>query len=383
MRKGVRSTVGLAFSVVRKRRLIVIGPLPPPIHGVTVSTSLVLANRTLRSVFEVAHVDTSDHRDGRNVGHWDATNVQVGLRNVATLIGALKGRPGTVYLPISQSPGAFLRDSLFICAARLRGWRVAIHLRGSEILQFYESRSRAFQWWARHVFRLVSSAAVMGDSLRDVFGELVAPDKVVVVPNGTPRPSRGRAPASSELTVLFLSNLRRRKGIVEAVEAACIAAARVPHARFVFAGGWEDAQLEAELRRKAAPLGDRIEFLPPVFGAAKDDLLAAAAILLFPPREPEGHPRVVLEAIAAAVPVVTTDQGAIAETVADGISGFVVPTSSPELIAERVTRLLFDNELRERMSRAALATYESRFTQEIADQTLVDWLDSISRASRR
>jgi glycosyltransferase involved in cell wall biosynthesis len=169
---------------------------------------------------------------------------------------------------------------------------------------------------------------------------------------------------------------------VEAVEAACVTAADVPHARFFFVGAWEDRQLEIALRTKAAPFGDRIRFLPPVTGSAKDHLLTSASVFVFPPRESEGHPRVVLEAIAASLPVVATDQGAVAETITDGVDGFVLPTCDPQLIADRVTRLLLDHQLRERMSGAALATYESRFTQEIADRTLADWLESISRESR-
>ncbi len=361
-----------------KPRLIVIGPLPPPIHGVTVSTSLVLANQALKSSFELTHVDTSDHRDGANIGRWDLTNVLIGLRNIASLSRALRGNKGTVYLPISQSSGAFLRDSLLIQVSRLRGWRVAIHLRGSEILELYESRGRLFQLWARSTLGGVTAAAVMGESLRGTFGQLVAPDRVAVVPNGTPPPAR-RPSLRNGSTVLFLSNLRRRKGVIEAFEAARITAAEVPHARFVFVGAWEDEQLEMDIRARAAAVGDRIQFQPPVSGSTKQDLLANASVLLFPPRKPEGHPRVVLEAIAAGLPVVTTDQGAIAETIADGLNGFVVRSSDPVAIADRLTRLLLDDELRARMSSAALATYESRFTQEIADATLADWLRSVSR----
>lgn len=363
-----------------KRRLIVIGPLPPPVHGVTVSTSLVLANKILRGTFDVTHVDTSDHRGRENVGRWDFTNVAVGLKNLATLLSALRGHRGTVYLPISQSTGAFLRDSLFIRAARLRGWQVAIHLRGSEILRFYESQGRVFRWWARRTLGGVSSAAVMGESLRWVFGPLVASDRVAVVPNGTPRLTPGNVQRNGS-TVLFLSNLRRRKGVVEALEAAVITAAEVPHACFVFAGAWENDQLEAELRERSTLLGDRIEFLSPVSGTAKDDLLRRSSVLLFPPREPEGHPRVVIEAIAAGLPVVATDQGAIGETITDGVNGFLLAKPDPRELADRLKRLLLEDELQERMSREALAVYESRFTQEIADRRMAEWLESVAGAT--
>ena len=356
-----------------KSRLIVIGPLPPPAHGVTISTSLVLGNETLRERFQVMHLDTSDHRSGRNVGRWDITNVVLGVRDLVRLTHLVRGRPGVVYLPISQSSGAFLRDSLFMHLARLRGWRIAIHLRGSEILRFYRLQPRLYRWWIRQTLGRVSSAAVVGESLRGVFGELVPAERIAVVANGTPRIDL-RNVERRERQVLFLSNLRRRKGVVEAVSAALAVSRSVPEARFVFAGAWEDDELERTVREMAAPLDGRIEFRQAVYGREKDELVAASGVLLFPPREPEGHPRVVLEAISAGLPVVATDRGAIAETIEDGVSGFVLPEPDPSALAERLTRLLQDGDLYRSMSRAAFARYEERFTQAEADHSLATWL---------
>jgi glycosyltransferase involved in cell wall biosynthesis len=360
-------------------RLIVIGPLPPPQHGVAVSTALVLANASLREHFAVTHVDTSDHRLGRNFGRWDLPNVLLGLRSTARLARALTGPRGTVYLPISQNPAAFLRDSLFIWLATLRDWRVAIHLRGSEMVPFYRAQRRTYQWWMRRTLVRVQSAAVVGESLRGAFGGLVTEDRIAVVANGTP-PIDLAASEPRSAQVLFLSNLRRRKGVIESVAAACAVATRVPHARFVFAGGWEDDVLEREMRSKAKPFSGRIEFCEPVSGRDKERLLTSSSVFLFPPREPEGHPRVVLEALAAGLPVVTTDRGAIGETVEDGISGYVLAEPDPAVLAERVERLLESDELRNAMSHAALTRYREHFTQAAADRRLTEWLTEVSEA---
>lgn len=359
-----------------KPRLIVIGPLPPPYHGVTVSTSLVLANRRLGARFRMDHLDTSDHRT-QGVGRWDLTNVTVGLRSAATLLARTGGEPGVVYLPLSQNAGGFLRDSLFIHAAAARGWKVALHLRGGEFNLFYKASPAPLRSWIRASLRRVDSIAVMGSSLRSVFQDLVPPDRIAVVPNGTPEPRTNGVRRGAD-TVLFLSNLRRRKGVVETFEAALLVVRDHPSARFVFVGEWEDPKLEQDLLARAAFADGRIEFRSRAVGAEKDTLLASAAMLLFPPVEPEGHPRVVLEAIAAGLPVVTTDRGAIAETVVDGKSGFVLPDPAPADLAARVLLLLRDSELRERMGRAARETYLARFTQEQADLRLAEWLEGVA-----
>jgi glycosyltransferase involved in cell wall biosynthesis len=357
--------------------VIVVGPLPPPVHGVTVSTSLILANQRLRERFEIEHLDTSDHRSGANIGTWDLANALAALGAIGRLTPRLRGPKGVVYLPLSQSTPGLLRDSLLVWTARLFGWKVAAHLRGSEFRAMFDRSPRLWRSWLRAMLRRLDSVAVMGESLRTLFTGLVAPERIRVVPNGTPEPESFGSGADPR-HVLFLSNLKRRKGVVEAVQAALLVLEREPTARFTFAGSWESPELERELRARSEAADGAISFRTAVRGREKDRLLSSATMLLFPPVQPEGHPRVVLEALAAGVPVVTTDRGAIAETVVDGECGFVLPEPRPEEIADRVVTLLRDRHLRARFSRSARRRYLDRFTEERAGATLVDWLADIA-----
>jgi D-inositol-3-phosphate glycosyltransferase len=71
-----------------------------------------------------------------------------------------------------------------------------------------------------------------------------------------------------------------------------------------------------------------------------------------------------LEAMACATPVVGSRVGGIKWSVADGETGCLIPPRDPEALAERLTRLLSDARLRERMGRAARRRVEERFTWE-------------------
>ena len=359
---------------MKRTRLVVIGPVPPPRHGVTISTALVLSNPLLRERFDVIHLDTSDRRGRENIGAWDFANVRGGLAALARLVSLLRRGRGIVYLPISQSAPGFLRDSLFILAAGMRrGWRVAVHLRGSELHDFYSAASRPLRFWIRLTVARVDSLAVMGESVRHAVRDLVPPSRIAVVPNGTSDPGPSRGPRNVS-TVLFLSNLLRRKGVREAVEAALIVVDRHPSAQFIFAGDWEDDGLERELRLRAQPAGDRIRFVGSVDDDEKRDLLLSSGMLLFPPVRPEGHPRVVIEGLAAGLPLITTDRGTIAETVGPEGAAFVLDEPTPEALADCVLSVLADDELRVRMGAAARARFLSRYTQEAADRRLADWL---------
>jgi glycosyltransferase involved in cell wall biosynthesis len=359
-----------------KPTLVVVGPLPPPYHGVTISTSLVLANPNLHEFFDVRHVDTSDPRSGENIGRWDWTNVAIATRALIRLWRETPGRKGLVYLPLSQSSAGFIRDSLLIQIAARRGWKVAGHLRGGEFRSFYEASPWLFRIWTRATLRRITSIAVMGESLRSLFEGLVPRRRTAVVPNGSPEPAVDVA-VRDDTTILFLSNLRCRKGIVEAVEAARLVTREHDRARFLFVGAWEGEGLARDLRERAAVANGRIQFMDPVVGTDKDRLLSSVGIVLFPPIEPEGHPRVVLEALATGTPVVTTDRGAIAETIVDGQTGFVLPNPDPTALADRILLLLRDADLRRRMGNAARARYLERFTQPQADRVLAEWLSAV------
>ncbi len=82
--------------------------------------------------------------------------------------------------------------------------------------------------------------------------------------------------------------------------------------------------------------------------------------------------------MAAGVPVVTTDRGAIAETVGHEVAGYVLPDPVPSELADRMLRLLRDGSLRAGMSRAARSRYLERFTQETSDKAVADWLTRVA-----
>ena len=363
-------------------RLILIGPLPPPYHGVTVSTRLLVASEELRRRFSVEHLDTSDHRTAHNIGRWDLRNVTIALTSAVALARQLRGAPGVVYLPLSQGTAGLVRDCLYMQIATRAGWKVAAHLRGGEFQDVFRSQRPVVRRLIRSSLRKVDSVAVLGSSLRWLFEGFVPPERTAVVPNDTPEPELNGALRDPN-TALFLSNLRRRKGVVEAVRAARIVVSEHPSARFLFVGQWEDELLETAMRGEVRGLEDRIRFQPVVTGAAQQQALASAGFLLFPPVEPEGHPRVVLEAMAAGLPVVTTDRGAIRETVIDGQCGFVLPDPDPRELADRMLRLLRDRTLCERMGEAARSRYLERFTQAASDRALASWLEDVARAPAR
>jgi len=63
-----------------------------------------------------------------------------------------------------------------------------------------------------------------------------------------------------------------------------------------------------------------VHVVGPVVGTQKFELLSSSDIFVFPTYyPPEGHPWVIVEALAAGLPIISTDQGAITESVFHGV----------------------------------------------------------------
>ena len=245
------------------------------------------------------------------------------------LLFALRGRRGILYLPLSQSTPGFVRDSLFMVLGHTLRWRVAVHLRGSDFRSYYESAPRLLRRWIRLTLRRRRFRRRDGGFLavgvrraRARRAHRRRPERHA----GSGPPRSDRDPESRAVPEQPSAAQGRHRG---ASTRRCSYSSRSPRRGSRSPGAGRATSSRASCAHASVRLNGAVTFRPPVEGEEKDRLLASAAILLFPPVEPEGHPRVVLEALAAGVPVVTTDRGAIRETVSDGRDGFVLPDPEP------------------------------------------------------
>jgi glycosyltransferase involved in cell wall biosynthesis len=86
--------------------------------------------------------------------------------------------------------------------------------------------------------------------------------------------------------------------------------------------------------------------------------------VLVHPSHREGFPNVVLEASAMELPVVTTDAPGCVDSVINGETGFIVPVDQPRILADKISILLADPDLRRRMSTAGRARVVRDFNPE-------------------
>jgi glycosyltransferase involved in cell wall biosynthesis len=355
-------------------RVVVVGPLPPPHHGGSVATSFVLRSRLAREC-TLLHLDTTDRRGLDNIGRFDAGNVLLAAKHAASLLRMLAvHRPRAVYVPLAQNYAGVLRDALFVLPALATRRQVVLHLHGGGLRSFYDSADPVMRALLRVMLGGATRVIVLGEALRPMLAGLAAPHRVAVLPNGTEDPFGGmpeRAGGKGPVRVLYLGNLMRAKGFLEVIDALVTLRGEGHEVVLDMAGGFASEQDRRDALARARPSAGHVTFHGVVAGARKHELLRAADIFCFPSHS-EGHPYVVLEAMSAGLPIVTTRLPALAETVVDGESGLLVTPGDVAGIADALRRLIERPGLRLQLGRASRARFEEQYCYEA-------WSDGLAR----
>ena len=169
---------------------------------------------------------------------------------------------------------------------------------------------------------------------------------------------------SGSLVVTMVARLLWEKGVGEFVQAARRCRQMSPDVRFQLAGEFDNVHPSRVLRGQV----DRwvadglIEYLGYVNYMA--ELYSRSAVVVLPSYR-EGVPRVLLEAAACGIPVVTCDTPGCREAVVDRVTGLLVPPKDPQALAEAIAKLLSDAELRCRMGQAGRRLVEDRFDHSV------------------
>ena len=183
------------------------------------------------------------------------------------------------------------------------------------------------------------------------------------------RTELGAAPG--DVLVGTVARIHPRKDLRTFIETCGRLASRLPNARFTIIGGAHDElerSYEAELHDLAAKVGirERMVFAGPRFDMPA--VMRALDIFVLCSRH-EGFGRVVAEAMAAEVPCVLSNEGALVELSLHGRAGLLCAPGEPDSFADGISRVMTDQSLRASLVRegnARISTFEpSRVAQAV------------------
>jgi len=352
-------------------KILIIAPIPPPYHGVSMVTAMLLNSSEIKQRFEIFHVDTGGRRQTCEIQKFSVGNLVLTLTVYLKFIYLILKRTEIkiVYLCLSQTRIGCARDAVFLLCAKVFNKKVVMHLHGGGFRDYYDTENYFIKRLHRFLFSGKVFSIVLSDELKWIFRGLIPERNIFVVSNGAKDMQIvpwALKKTKESIQVLFLSNCAKTKGFFDVLFAVRSVVERHENVCFVFAGSWflRSEEKQAIDYIEHSGLKHNVKLLGMVIGEEKRKLYMESDIFVLPSYN-EGQPLCVLEAMSAGLPVIATDTGAIKGTIIEGEGGLIVKKKNPQDVAKALNYLLENEDVMKRMRTQNRDRYSVFFTEEI------------------
>ena len=351
--------------------LVVLGRFPPPLDGQTLATKRLTG--ILSEEAEVRRINIEPPVKAtssvKRLAHF--------LRIRPRLQKELQSYPGATILwtSISPDPAGHFRDLLVTLPAFRRDQRIVAIVHRGNFHSLFESTIMSAT--AQHMVNRIDKFVFLSQGLADQCTTWIPAEKRLVIPNTIDAETvlsrkdvetkRQERVHQDKLNVLFVAHMMPSKGYLDTLEAIRILATRSVPIEAHFVGGWQKtADRKAFMDQVATHTMEDIVFH---HGAVSDreamrNLHRNADVLVLPTwYRNEAQPLVIIEALNAGTPVISTPYRAIPDMVRNGKEGYLVPPRNPEAIAKALEQLC-DPAQWTHMSIRARERFENAFSPE-------------------
>ncbi len=267
--------------------------------------------------------------------------------------------------------------------AGLVGWAAGIpvrwgSVRGSLHLSSFQQLPSLFRWLSLHsVSRLVVNSQAIAHELRV---HHVPESRILFMPSCVETNPPTELPdlrtlglAEGQPIVGAVGNLRLVKNYPLFIEVMAHLVREMPQVRGLIVGQPlpDEADLPEQLTKQVQRHGLKGKIIFAGFRSDVQALMGHFSVFCLTSTS-EGTPNVVLEAMAAGLPVVATRVGGIPDVVQEGVTGFLVDPGDVAGMARAILTLLRDPSLAERMGMAGRQLAKNRYNCHLAAQRLTE-----------
>jgi len=356
---------------MNKKKLLLFIKCPPPLTGATQINLFVKNNSYLLDNFIMRSIDISYSKSLKHMGHFSLSKIYTVIKNIVLLlIELIRFRPQLVYFQLSPLGMAFLRDLIYIIVIKLSFTRILYHLHGKGIKKRI-SKNIIYRFIYQFTFKNEFIICLSKKLTDDV--NLIYSGSPFVVNNGIPSINYKldiQTTNNKKTKILFLSNLIRSKGILDFLDILKNLNDNNIEYDAIICGheaGLTKESLNYEIHQRN--LGKRVQYIGPVMGIKKAQVLASSDIFLYPTHN-DVFPLVLLEAMQYGIPVISTFEGAIPEIIKDGVNGVLIEKKNVKDFAAQTKMLLKNDKLRQRLGASGKERFFQKYTQDCFDRRI-------------
>ncbi len=182
----------------------------------------------------------------------------------------------------------------------------------------------------------------------------------IIPENVTPRENGGDASDGDKVKLLFAGRIVPEKGLDVLVKALELLKDDSRWSLEVCGTGKSRDVMPIVKLSRGLGIADRISWPGSVDNVQQH--IADSDVVIMPSISPESFGLVILEAASLGVPVIASNNGAQPEIISNGVDGMLVASGDYEALAQAIRTLIDDPDRRKAMGRAALATFNERFS---------------------
>jgi glycosyltransferase involved in cell wall biosynthesis len=365
-------------------KILLVSPLPPPLGGIGIWTTAILAEAKNHDDISIHHIDISPRwRAVYDIHSWKRLiggSIQLARDLYGVVISFIKEKPDVMHLTTSGQ-FAVMRDYLMLSLGNAFHVPSIYHIHMGRIPEISSNGSK--EWaFMKMALRKCSIALVIDPNSKEAL-DIVLPDiRTQMMPNFIEISDLGKHTQDphQSLSVLYIGHVFPTKGIAELVGAWC--ALDPSLAVLTIAGPFDPSfkhALELEIQRKGCR---SIAFLGGQSHQQALDLIAAADVIILPSYT-EGFPNVVLEAMAAGKPIIASRVGAIPEMLGweeGDPCGILIPPKDEQAIIMALQQLLENPQLRITLGMRARLRVTEQYSLEKRFANLIQLWQSIAES---
>ncbi len=359
-----------------KSRILFILHLPPPVHGAAMVGKYIHDSKLINETFDCRYINLTMAKSMEDIG-------KVSLGKISSTFKLLRKirlevenfQPDVVYVTPNAKGGAFFKEFVVVQMLKRMGCKVIAHYHNKGVSTKQEN------WLYDQFYRRFFKGAkviLLSEALYPDMQKYVRHEDVAICPNGIPFVDYTYLERKNAVPRLFfLSNLIPSKGVLILLDALKLLKEE-GHAFYCDYVGGETKDIdcncfEEEVRKRN--LDDCVKYHGPKYDDDKVAYFKGADIFVFPTVN-EAFPLVIMEAMAYALPVVSTNEGGIIDMVHDGINGLICKKGNPQSLADCIEKLIVDKDLRIRMGKEGRQIFENEYTIEKFEKNMLGVLNT-------